>query len=82
MEVFLVPREGDCTFTELYSLEMPLPGKLMSCLCLQKQGWGLYGKIPICLCTVPHAHTEGNSLPRAQERHIPACPPGKQVSTR
>lgn len=81
MEVFLAPREGDCTFTELYSLEMLLPRKhvLMSCLCLQKQGWGLYDKYQYAFA-LSHMPTQKET--RAQERHTPVCPPGTRVSTR
>lgn len=76
----LVPKEGNCTFTELYSVEMLLSRKLMSCLYLQKQGWGLYGKYQYAFAyTCPHRR---KSLPRPQERHTPACPPCPQVSTR
>lgn len=76
-----MPGEEDCTFPELYSLEMLLPGKPMPCLCLQKGGQGPYGNTELPL-HCPVRPRRRKSLPRAQERPSPACAPGKWVSPR
>lgn len=64
----------------LLLLEMLLPGKLMSCLCLQKEGWGLYGKYQYAFA-LSHMPTR-KEIPTQGTGHTPVCPSGTQVSTR